>query len=162
MNLAEGVAMKPGAKILVLMLGLMLPYIGFVLYRAFTYPQHPFPSWFLYVAPCYFFGSIALAVVLRKKIVGDTAPQDLEKQRHSAADIEVDRRRLKLLWIGAGLYSLIFLNGLRLGLANAGELPLAGIVFAELLNGAILTTFILTLRKVYKRVQQADRSVSDR
>ena len=154
--------MKPGTKLLVVMLGLMLPYMGFVLYRVFTYPQHPFPSWFLYVGPCYFFGSIALLVVLRKRIVGDAPPQDFDKQRRSAADIESDRRRLKLLWIGAGLYSLIFLNGLRLGLEKAGELPLVGIILAETLNGAILATFIFTLRKVYKRVQQADRMASDR
>jgi hypothetical protein len=145
-----------------LMLALMLPYMGFVLYRVFTYPQYPFPSWFVYVAPCYFFGSIALLVVLRKKIVGDAAPQDFDKQRRSAADIEGDRRSLKLLWIDAGLYSLIFLNGLRLGLENAGELPLVGIILAEALNGAILITFILTLRKVYKRVQQAGRLATDR
>jgi hypothetical protein len=156
-----GVAMKPGTKILVVMLGLMLPYMGFVLYRAFTYPQHPFSSWFLYVGPCYFFGSIALLVVLRKKIVGDAPPQDFEKQRRSAAGIEGDRRRLKLLWIGVGTYSFIFLNGLRLGLENASELPLVGIILAEVLNGAILATIILTLRKVYKRIQQADRLASD-
>lgn len=154
--------MKPGTKIIVVMLGLMLPYLGFVLYRAFTYPQHPFPSWFLYVGPCYFFGSIALLVVLRKKIAGDAPPHDFDKQGRSAADIEGDRRRLKLLWIGAGLYFLIFLNGLRLGLANVGELPLVAIIFGEALNGAILTTFILTLRKVYKRIQHADRLESNR
>jgi hypothetical protein len=155
-------AMNPKAKMLFLVLGLMFPYMGFVLYRAFSYPQHPFPDWFLYAAPVYFFGSIAMLVILRKRIVGDTTPQDLEKQRRSAADIEVDRRRLKSLWIGVGLYSLIFLSGLRLGLANVDRLPLVGIILAEVLNGAILSTFILTLRKVYKRVQQADGLVSDR
>ena len=154
--------MNPKAKMLFLVLGLMLPYMGFVLYRTFLYPQHPFPGWFLYAAPGYFFGSIALLLILRKRIVGDTLPQGLEKPRRSAADIEVDRRRLKSLWIGVALYSLIFLNGLRLGFANVGQLPLVGIILAEVLNGAILTTFILTLRKVYKRVQQADRLVSDR
>jgi hypothetical protein len=154
--------MKPGTKILVLMLGLMLPYMGFALYRAFTYPQHPFPSWFLYVAPCYFFGSIALLVVVRKKIVGETPPQGLDKQTRSVASIEGDRRRLKLLWIGTGTYCLIFLNGLRLGLENAGEVPLVAVILGEVLNGAILATIILTLRKVYKRIQQADRLASDR
>jgi uncharacterized integral membrane protein len=158
----EGAVMKPEAKTLVLAVGLMLPYMGFALYRAFTHPQHPFPNWFLYVAPCYFFGSIALLVVLRKKSAGNTPQQDLEKQRYSAAGIEVDRRRLKWLWIGAGTYSLIFLNGLRLGLANASEFPLVVIILAEVLNGAILTTIILTLRKVYKRIQQAHRLASDR
>jgi len=140
----------------------MLPYMSFVLYRAFSYPDHPFPSWFLYVGPFYFFGSIALLVVLRKRIVGDARPTDFEEQRRSAPDIEVDRRRLKLLWIGAGIYSLIFLNGIRLGFVNAGELPPVVVVLAEVVNAAILATVILTLRKVYKRVQDADRMVSDR
>ena len=154
--------MKPQAKILVLLLVLMLPYAGFAVYRGFTHPEHPFPNWFLYVGPCYFFGSIALVVVLRKRIVGDASPQDIETQGRSAADIVADRRRLKLLWMGAGLYFFIFLNGLRLGLTNTGELPLAAIVFGELLNGAILTTFIVTLREVYKRVKQAEHLVSER
>jgi hypothetical protein len=152
--------MKPRAKILVLMLGLMLPYMGFVLYRVFEFPEHPLPGWFLYVGPCYFFGSIALFVVLRKRIAGDTPTQDFARSRHSAADIEVDRRRIKGLWIGAGLYSLIFLNGLRLGLASVGKLPLEAIVLAEVLNGAILTTFILALRNVYRRIRQAARVAS--
>jgi hypothetical protein len=155
--------MRPKAKMVALMLSLMLPYMGFALYRVFAYPQHPFPSWFLYVAPCYFFGSIALSVVVfRKNLPGDTPLQDFEKQRRSAADIEDDRRSLKWLWIGVGLYFLIFLNGLRLGLANAGELPLAVVIGGEVLNGAILAAFILTLRKVYKRIQQADRLASER
>ena len=154
--------MNPNFKILLLAVGLMLPYTSFALYRAFSYPDHPFPNWFPYVGPFYFLGSIALLVVLRKRMVGDARPTDFEKQRRSAADIEADRRRLKLLWIGAGTYSLIFLNGIRLGFANAGELPLVVVILAEVLNGAILATFILTLRKVYERVQDADRMVSDR
>src|SRR5882762_12030277 len=92
----------------------------------------------------------------------DAPPHDFDKQRRSAAGIEGARRRLKLLWIGAGLYSLIFLNGLRLGLENAGELPLVSIILGEVLNGTILATIIFTLRKVYNRVQQADRLASYR
>jgi hypothetical protein len=64
--------------------------------------------------------------------------------------------------MGVGVYSFIFLNGLRLGIVNAGELPLAAIIFAELLNGTILSTLIVTLRRVYKRVQQADGLASGR
>jgi hypothetical protein len=157
-----GVTMKPQAKMLVLMLGLMLPYLGFVLFRVFTFHRHPFPSWFLYVGPCYFFGSIALAVVLRKRLVAITPSQGTERGTPSATDIDVDRRRLKGLWIGVGIYSLIFLNGLRLGLAYLGELPIVVIILAEALNAAILATFVLSLRKVYTRIPQADRSASDR
>jgi len=151
MNLFKG--KKSGTKIFLLMLGLMLPYMGFVLYRVFAYPQHPFPNWFLYVGPCYFFGSIALLVVLRKKFVGNAPPQDLDKQRRSAVDIKGNRRNLKWLWVGVGLYSLIFLNGLRLSLPNAGEVPLVAVILGDIVNGAILTALIVTLRKVYKRVQ---------
>jgi hypothetical protein len=153
--------MNPKFKILLLALCLMLPYVSFVLYRAFSYPDHPFPGWFLYVGPFYFFGSIALLVVLGKRIVGDARPTDFGKQRPSASDIEVDRRRLKLLWMGAGIYSLIFINGIRLGFVNTAELPLVAIICGELINGAILATFILSLRKVYKRVQDAGRAISD-
>lgn len=156
------VTMKPQAKMLVLILGLMLPYLGFVLFRVFTYPEHPFPSWFLYVGPCYFFGSIALAVVLRKRFLAITASRGIERRTLSATDIDVDRRRLKGLWIGVGIYSLVFLNGLRLGLAYLGQLPVVVIILAEAFNGAILATFVLSLRKVYVRIQQADRSASDR
>ena len=143
--------MKPRAKMLLLTCCLLLPYMGFIWYRVFTSHHRPllFPSWFRYVAPCYFFGSIALLVVLRKKIEGDTPPE------------YSDRRILKWLWFGVGLYSLIFLNGLRLSLANAGEVPLVAVVLGDVVNGAILTALILTLRKIYKRVQQTGRLVSD-
>ena len=143
--------MKPRAKMLLLTWGLLLPYMGFIWYRVFTNHQRPllFPSWFLYVGPCYFFGSIALLVALSKKLEGDTPPE------------YSDRRNLKWLWFGVGLYSLICLNGLRLGLTNAGEVPLVAVVLGNVVNGAILTALILTLRKVYKRVQQTGRLVSD-
>lgn len=73
-----------------------------------------------------------------------------------------DERRLKLLWIGTGTYSLIFLNGLRLGFTYANSMPLAVLVLGELLNGAILATFIFELRKVQKNIRQKDRQPTDR
>ena len=91
-----------------------------------------------------------------------TPSQDNEMGTPLATDIDVDRRRLKGLWIGVGIYSLIFLNGLRLGLAYLGHLPIVIIILAEALNGAILATFVLSLRKVYKRIQHVERSASDR
>jgi hypothetical protein len=61
-----------------------------------------------------------------------------------------DRRRLKWLWMGAGLYSLIFLNAVRLGFAYADRLPLLVIIFAEVLNGTILATFLLSIREIHR------------
>src|SRR5215470_7332544 len=88
--------MKPRAKMLLLTWGLTLPYMAFVLYYVLADRQRPikFPSWFLYVGPLYFFGSIALLVVLRKKFQGETP------------SIDSDRRNLKRLWFGVGLYTL--------------------------------------------------------
>ena len=62
---------------------------------------------------------------------------------------KTDRRRLWALWGGAGLYFLILLNGLR----YVGELPVLAIVFGTLLNGAIFTTFVVAIRRVYKRLE---------
>jgi len=75
-------------------------------------------------------------------------------QTKSQYGVFSDERRLKLLWIGVGTYSLIFLNGLRLGFTYANSMPLPVLVFGELLNGAILATFIFELRKVQKSIRQ--------
>ena len=80
--------------------------------------------------------------------VSDTIPQTKSGYRP-----DVDRQRVKGLWAGVVLYSFIFLNGIRLGFAYAGRLPLPLIALAELLNGAILITLIFTLRKVHKRIR---------
>src|SRR5258708_27238206 len=82
-------------------------------------------------------------LTLPKGVAVDEATTKLRK--------DFDRRRLKWLWMGAGLYSLIFLNGIRFGFANFGRLPLLGIVLAEALNGSILTVFVVEIRKVYHR-----------
>jgi hypothetical protein len=66
--------MKTKTKILLLAMGLILPYTAFVLYSVLTHPEHPFPGWFFYVGPCYFFGSILVFVLARKKIVAIALP----------------------------------------------------------------------------------------
>ncbi len=146
--------MKPKAKMLLLTWGLMLPYMGFIWYRVLAYHQRQFqfPSWFLYVAPCYLFASIALLVVLKKEDCGRNSPAILGPPKPQMALV---RRRT--------LFSYsIFLNGLPLGLANAGKVPLVATVLGEVVKAAILITLIITLRNVYKRVQQTGRLASDR
>jgi hypothetical protein len=87
---------------------------------------------------------------------GTNTPKGVEVDETTAKlRLDFDRRRLKWLWIGAGLYFLIFLNGLRLGIAYAGKLPLVAIIFAEFLNGSILTVFILEIRKVHDRLESS-------
>lgn len=88
-------------------------------------------------------------VYLRMK--GLTVPQGAEVDAATAKRrIDFDQRRLKLLWIGGGTYFLIFLNGLRLGFAYAGELPTSVIILGELLNCAILAVIVLEIRKIYR------------
>ncbi|HEY6265956.1 MAG TPA: hypothetical protein VIW93_14235 [Candidatus Acidoferrum sp.] len=91
-------------------------------------------------------------VYLRMK--GLTLPEGVEVDETTAKlRMDFDRRRLKWLWIGAGLYSLIFLNGIRFGFTNVSSLPLVVIVFAETVNGTILTVIVLEIRKVHRRLE---------
>lgn len=82
---------------------------------------------------------------------GLTVPQGAEVDAVTAKRrIDFDQRRLKLLWIGGAGYFLIFLNGLRLGFAYAGELPTSVIILGELLNGTILAVIVFEIRKIYR------------
>jgi hypothetical protein len=93
-------------------------------------------------------------VYLRMK--GLTLSAGVEVDENTAKlRMEFDRRRLKWLWMGAGLYSLIFLNGLRLGLTLRSEPPPLAIFLAEVLNGSILATFVLSIRGIYKGMERA-------
>lgn len=87
----------------------MAPCMGFVIYRALTHPQQPFPGWFLYAGPCYLIGSIVLATVLRKRIIGSPVllpTEEQEGQRISAAHVA---RRMGYIWlVGPVVY---FFNG---------------------------------------------------
>ena len=62
-----------------------------------------------------------------------------------------DSRRLMALWIGAGLYSVVFVRGLAYGIAYAGRMPLLILILAEIFNGSILAAFLLAIREVYKK-----------
>lgn len=61
--------MKPKTKVLLFFVIFLFPYLGFVVYRALAHPEHPFPTWFLYAAPCYLAGGVILFVLLRKRIM---------------------------------------------------------------------------------------------
>ena len=61
---------------------------------------------------------------------------------------QTDRRKLWGLWIGLGVYFVIMLNAFR----YAHRIPYQAFILGALLNVAVITSFILALRRVYKRI----------
>lgn len=61
-------------------------------------------------------------------------------------NIDTHRGRLLALRCGAGLYILILANEVR----YVGKIPLLALVAGALLNGAILATFIVALRRTQR------------
>ncbi len=64
--------MKPKTKLLFVALGLLLPYMAFMQYNAFTHPESSVSAMAtIYAAPCYLFGSMLVFLLARKKIVAN-------------------------------------------------------------------------------------------
>ncbi len=68
---------------------------------------------------------------------------------------DADRRRIRILWAGAGLYFLILLNGLR----YFGHLPYQIVILGAVLNAMIFTVFVVTIRKVHRRMSAEAKNV---
>jgi hypothetical protein len=91
-------------------------------------------------------------VCLRMK--GLTLPTGVEVDETTVKlRLDFDRRRLKWLWLGAVLFSLALLNGLRLCFVYAGTKILLIVILSVILNGLILTAFIVSIREVYERLE---------
>ena len=105
-------AMKTKTKIVFLLFGLILPYMGFVLYRALAHPENPFPKWFLYAAPVYFVGAMVPFVLLRKRILAGAPRLGVAEQNAQRLAAARAARRLGYIWwIGPIFY--FFDGGLR-------------------------------------------------
>jgi hypothetical protein len=99
--------MKAKTRIVLLIIGLILPYMVFVLYFALQLPQHPLPKWFPYVAACYFFGFIFFFPFLRKKVVANAPPVSAEEQKAQSVSAARAGRMLGYIWlVGPVLYCL--------------------------------------------------------
>ena len=61
-----------------------------------------------------------------------------------AADI----RRVRVLWIGSALYFLILLNAFR----YIYVVPYQILVVGGLVNAAIITAIVVSMRRVYRRI----------
>jgi hypothetical protein len=91
--------MKAKARILLLVIGLMLPYMVFVLYFVLRLSHHPLPEWFPCVAAFYFFGFIFLFRLLRKRVVAGAPPPSAEEQKVQNVSAARALRRLAYIWI---------------------------------------------------------------
>jgi hypothetical protein len=99
--------MKPKARILLLLIGLILPYMVFVLYFALRLPQQPLPEWFPYVAACYFIGFIFVFPFLRKKVLAGAPPLSAEEQKvQNVSAARAMRRMGYVWWVGPVFYLL--------------------------------------------------------
>ena len=105
----DDLAFAVEAKDVMLLFGLISPYMGFVMYRVLTHPENPLPKWSLYASPCYFLGSMVLFVVLRKKILARATPLGLAEQNAQRLAAARSVRRMEYIWwVGPVFY---FLNG---------------------------------------------------
>lgn len=69
-----------------------------------------------------------------------------------------DRRRLRMLWIGLVTYLLIQVNAIRIVATDVHlfrRVPLSAVILASLMNFAVMTTLIVALRRVYKRLAKS-------
>jgi hypothetical protein len=70
--------------------------------------------------------------------------------------IDADRRQIRMLWVGGGIYFLILLNGLR----YFGHLPYQIVILGAALNAMIFAVFVVTIRKVHKRMRNEGKNVT--
>jgi hypothetical protein len=99
--------MKPKTRILLLLVGMILPYMVFVMYFVSRLPQEPLPKWLPYVAACYFFGSILSFPFLRKRVLsGSPPPNAVEQKVQSVSAARAARRMGYIWWIGPAFYLL--------------------------------------------------------
>jgi len=99
--------MKAKTRILLLLMGLTLPYMVFVLIFALRLQEQSFPRWFVYGAACYFFGSILLFPFLRKKVLAGAPALTVEEQKvQRSSGVRAARRMGYVWWIGPIFYVL--------------------------------------------------------
>jgi hypothetical protein len=69
---------------------------------------------------------------------------------------DADRRQIRMLSFGGGIYFLILLNGLR----YFGHLPYQIVILGAALNAMIFTVFVVTIRKVHRRMRAGEKNVT--
>jgi len=138
--------MKPKTKVLLFFVIFLFPYLGFVMYRALTHPEHPFPTWFLYVAPCYLVGGIFLFVLLRKRIMAGGPSLHLAEQNAQRLKAARSLRRLGYMWLLGPVF--FFLSG-----GQKGE-PKWAIVLGVAWVGFLIWASFREAKRIEMKVRQ--------
>jgi len=103
--------MKPKVKTLILMFGLILPYMAVVMYFALRIQERPLPTWFPYFGLSYILGTVILVTVFSRRFQRTAQPQSSEKQRPALRWIlRAWAGYLLVVWSGGfvwGLYETI-------------------------------------------------------
>ncbi len=71
-----------------------------------------------------------------------------EEQPEGDLSRKSDSRKLRVLWIGLGMYFLIMLNAFR----YASRVPYQIFIVGALFNGAIIVAYVVAMRRVYRRL----------
>jgi hypothetical protein len=100
--------MKPKQRILLLILGLTLPYMAFVMYVVLRLsPGQPLPKWFPYVCLCYFLGFMLLFPFLRKRVLATAPRMSSEEQKTESVKGARAARRLGYILCIAPAFNLL-------------------------------------------------------
>jgi hypothetical protein len=95
-------------KILLLILGLAIPYMALAMYVVvWKLPTQPVPMWFLCFAPCYFLATVLLGAVLVKRIKRNAPPQGSERQKTDSISAGRAVRRLGYIWLLGPVFYLL-------------------------------------------------------
>lgn len=99
--------MTQKAKILILLFSLILPYMAFAMYVAFTLQGNTFPLWFPYAALCYLVVAFSVFIVGRKRILANTPPPAAAEQTKQNLSGARAVRRLGYIWLIGPLFYII-------------------------------------------------------
>ena len=73
--------MKPKIRILALIFGLVLPYIGLVMYFSLRIQEHPLPTWFPYFGLSYTLAAMMVVMFFGRRINRAARPKQEEKPK---------------------------------------------------------------------------------
>jgi hypothetical protein len=133
-------------KLLLLALGLYLPYMAFFAYRVVAFPNHPISGWIICAAPCYFFGSMLVFLFVRKRIVTNTPPLAPAEKRTQGLTSARAFRFLGYIWL-IGPLSYLLSGGLK-------QSPTWPVVLGFCWVGFLSWACFYQARKIESRVQR--------